>query len=83
MLGQCLHVLGRIVAGEQRAVYCGMKRLNAPIEHFRETGYIADIVDLDARCTKRLSGAASRHEVPAQSGQPLGEIDDPGFVRNR
>ncbi len=80
VLGDGGDVLGIFAAMEDAAVDFGMKRLDAAVEHFRESGEFGDVFDHDAGVAEELGGAAGGDEFDAEGGELAGEIDESGFV---
>ena len=61
-------------------MYRRMQRLDAAVHHFRKSGQLADVDDLQPGVAQRHAGAAGRHKLDAEAGKRAREFDDPGFV---
>ena len=71
----------RLVApGEDAAVDLGVKRLHAPIEHFRKAGQLRHVPYAQPFFPEQLGRAAGRNDFNPQRGQTLRKFADPGFV---
>jgi hypothetical protein len=68
---------------KQPAVDFRVQRLHPAIEHFRETGVLADVLYREARLPQGFSRSAGRNEFHPDGGQGLSERDQPVLVRNR
>ncbi|GAC1417725.1 MAG: hypothetical protein NVSMB53_16690 [Gemmatimonadaceae bacterium] len=75
MFGQRLHMLGGVPPGQQRGVYCRVKRLDPAIEHLREMRDFANIAHVDTGRPERLCSATGRDEIPPEVDETFGEID--------
>jgi hypothetical protein len=80
VLGYGSFVLSFAADVEQAAVDAGVEGFDAAVEHFREAGELADVLNLQAGFTEGARGAAGRDELYAEGGQELGEGDQAGFV---
>ena len=80
VLFQFRDVLGEIATGQDAAVHFRVQRLDAAIEHFRETGVIGHFRDRHAIFLQQLGGAASGQDVHAQLVQRAREIEHAGLV---
>ncbi len=67
---------------EQATVDFGMEGLYAAIEHFGETGEIADVFDGEAGLAEGAGGAAGGDHLHAKSGQGPGKLHQAGLVCN-
>ena len=67
---------------EQPAVDFRMQRLHAAIEHFREAGVLADILDREARFAQGFGGAASGDQFHPRGDEGLGKWNQSGLVGN-
>jgi hypothetical protein len=65
MLGHGGGVRGILAAVQNAAVHLGMQRLDAAVEHFRETGEFGDIFDGDAGVAQKLGCASGGNEFDA------------------
>ena len=75
--------VGLIVpAMQDPRMHLRMQGLDPAIEHFRETGKIVDLHDLDARLSQGTSRPAGGEDLDAKLAKPPGKIDDPRFVPN-
>ena len=77
-----LRVLGIVADRQQSAMHLRMQGLDPAVHHFRKTGQLRNIRDLQSRGRDRLGGAAGGDEVDAVAGKRAGEFDQSGFVGN-
>ena len=80
VLGKGGDVFRIVAAMQDAAVYFGMQRLDAAVEHFGKAGEVGDIFDCDSGVAQGLGGAAGGDEFDAEGGEFAGEIDQAGFV---
>ena len=83
VLGERCAVRSDVAPGEDAGVHLGMQRLDAPVEHFRESRVGADLSDRQSRVGKRTSGAAGGEQTDAERRKAPREIDEPGLIRDR
>ena len=74
------HVLRVAAHGEDAAGDFGVHRLHAAIQHFRESGDIADVRHGDSGVADQAGRAARGDQFRAHSGERGGEFDDACFV---
>ena len=72
--------LAIFAAMQDAAVDLGMKRLDAAVEHFGESGEFGDVFHGDAGVAQQFGGASGGDEFDAEGGELAGEIDESGFV---
>ena len=82
MLGNGGGVRGIFAAMQNAAMHFGMQRLDAAIEHFRESGEFGDVFDGNAGVAQELGRASGRDEFDAEAGELAREIHEAGFVGN-
>ena len=71
-----------VAAMQNAAMDFGMQRLDAPIQHFRESGELGNIFHGDAGVAQQLGSASGRNQFDAESGELAGKIHQPGFIGN-
>ena len=57
-----------------------MEGLDAAVEHLREAGEVADVLDGQAGLAQRTGRSAGRNQLDAKAGQRLGKLDQAGLV---
>ena len=57
-----------------------MQRLDAAIEHFRESGEFGDVFDGDAGIAQQLGRASGGDEFDAEAGELAREVYEAGLV---
>ena len=75
-----LGVLGRVAHREQARVELGVQRLDAAVHDLGEARVVVDRADLEAGVGQLAGGAARRHELDPELGQPAGEVHDARLV---
>ncbi len=78
-----LRMLGIVPDCEQAAMHLGMQGLDPAVHHFRKTGQLRNIRDLQPGVGNRFGGAAGGDEIDAVAGQRARKFDQPGFVGHR
>jgi len=78
--GQRLHVGSYFAPRQQPAMDARMQRLDAAIEHFRETRVIGHFGDRESRIAQHFGGAAGGQQCNAETGQRSGEFENAGLV---
>jgi hypothetical protein len=69
-------------APEQSAVDLRVQGLEAPAHDLREAGVLRDLAHRDAVLGEQARGAAGGKQLHPAPGQPPGELEEPGLVRN-
>ena len=82
VLAQRGDVRRQVAAGEDARMDLRMQRLDAPVEHLRETRIRPDVGDRQPRIGKRARGAARRQERDAEGRESLREFDEAALVRD-
>jgi hypothetical protein len=74
------HVFRQVAPGQDAAVHFRVQGLDAAVEHFRETGVIADLGHGQPGFAQHFGGAAGGQKLDALSRKALGEFEDAPFV---
>jgi len=82
VLGDGLHVLGHVAAGEDAGHEPRVHRLDTPVEHLREAGDLLDQGDRDAGVLEEPRGAAGGDDGDPHVGEALGERLDATLVED-
>ncbi len=82
LLGDGIHMLLDVPAGQDARVDLRMKRLDATLEHLRESSNLGDLYDRDAGVFQDLVRPPGGDYLHSHGGKRLGEIDDPRLVGN-
>src|SRR5207245_10329115 len=67
-------MFGHVAPGQDSAVELGMKRLHAPVEHFREAGDVGDLTNRNPRLSEQPGRAAGGDDLDAEPVEPTREI---------
>ena len=73
-------MLGQVAAGQQAAVYLGVKRLHAAVADLGESGHLADADGLDPALLEQFLRTAGGDDFPTKRLQSLYEGDQARFV---
>ncbi len=76
------HMVGAVPSGQYSGEQGRMQRLHPPVQHLREPGQLGDPDGVDALLVEQRGSAPGGHDLHTQLPQSLGEVDDPGLVRN-
>ena len=80
MLFDGCHVLGQVAPGEDAAMDLRVQRLDAAVEHFRETGVVADLGHGQPGVAQHFGGAAGGQQLDALGGEALSEFKNTRLV---
>ena len=58
-----------VTASEDAAMYFGMQRFDAAIEHFRKAGVVTDLRNLETRLLEHLRGATRGEQLDPEFRQ--------------
>jgi hypothetical protein len=83
VLGERSHVVRHLAPGEERAVNGGVQRLHPPVHHLRKARDLADVERREPRLAEDAGSAAGGDELPAERGEPAGELREPGLIGYR
>ena len=75
-------MLGVAADEEQSAMYAGMQRLYAPVQHLREAGQVADVFHRETGFAQSFRGSAGGDQLHSKTRQHLGELHQAGLVRD-
>ncbi len=75
-----VQVVAAVAAGEDAAVNQRMQRLDAPVHHLGEAGDVGDVGHRQPGLGQRAGGAAGGDQFQAAPAQPVGQVDQAGFV---
>jgi hypothetical protein len=78
--GDGRQVLRQVTPGEDAAMHLRVKRLDAAVEHFRETGVIADFGHGQPGFAQHFRGAAGGQQIDALDGEAPGKFEDAPLV---
>ena len=77
-----LRMFGIVADRQQSAMHLRMQGLDPAVHHFRKSGQLRHIADLQPRRGNRLGGAAGGDEIDAVGRERAGKFDQPGFIGN-
>jgi len=77
-----LGVLRIVAHPQQPGVELGMERLDPPVHDLGEAGEVGDRARGDLRLGQHLGGASGGDDLDPELGEPTGEVDDAGLVRD-